>query len=248
MKASMNILEVNHIKKYYRKSRAVDDVTFQVKKGEIFGLLGENGAGKSTMLSIISTLVKPDSGTILYEGKDIMKDPKVIQKKLGYVPQEIALYTMLSGMDNLKFFCDMYHINKKDQDESINKVLDIIGLDKGVLKNKVETYSGGMKRRLNIGVALLHRPDVVILDEPTVGIDVQSRNQILDSMIVLAKEGTTIIYVGHYMEEIEKISDTICVMEKGKVVLLGEKDSLLNGKSKLTLEELYLNTVSKIIQ
>lgn len=240
----MNILEVNHIKKSYKKSKALDDVSFQVKEGEIFGLIGENGAGKSTMLSIISTLVKPDSGNVLYQGKDIIKHPMIIQKKLGFVPQEIALYTMLSGMDNLEFFSNMYHIKKIDQENRIREVMNIIGFDEEVLKKKVETYSGGMKRRLNIGVALLHNPNIVILDEPTVGIDVQSRNQILDAMIQLSQKGTTIIYVGHYMDEIEKISDTICVLENGKVVLLGDKKELLKTKGKLTLEELYLDTVA----
>jgi ABC-2 type transport system ATP-binding protein len=240
----MNILEVNHIKKYYKKSKALDDVSFQVKEGEIFGLIGENGAGKSTLLSIISTLVKPDSGNVLFRGKDIIKNPNIIQKNLGFVPQEIALYTMLSGMDNLRFFANMYHLNKAEQENRIREVMNIIGFDEKVLKKKVETYSGGMKRRLNIGVALLHNPNIVILDEPTVGIDVQSRNQILDAMIQLSQKGTTIIYVGHYMEEIEKISDTICVLEDGKVILLGEKNELLKTKGKLTLEELYLDTVT----
>lgn len=240
----MNILEVNHVKKYYKKSKAVDDVTFQVKHGEIFGLIGENGAGKSTMLSMIATLIKPDSGEILFNGKDIVTNPVIIQKKLGYVPQEIALYEMLSGMDNLIFFADMYQLSRQQKKRQIETVIQRIGLDKDILSKKVKTYSGGMKRRLNIGVALLHNPEIVILDEPTVGIDVISRNQILDTMTELAADGTTIIYVGHYMEEIEKISDTICVMDKGKVILIGEKEKLIREKGMLTLEELYLDTVT----
>lgn len=221
----MELLRVEQISKQFKKIKAVDGISFQVNKGEIIGLLGPNGAGKSTTISIISTLLKPDTGDILYAGTSILNRPKVIQESLGYVPQEIALYPMLSGMDNLYFWGRNYGIKGSQLKKKIDEVAEIIGIN-GRLKDKVKTYSGGMKRRLNIGAALLHDPELIIMDEPTVGIDPQSRKHILDTVLALNKKGMTVIYTSHYMEEVEYLCDRICIMDQGKIIADGTKAQL----------------------
>jgi ABC-2 type transport system ATP-binding protein len=187
---------------------------------------------------MIATLCKPDSGYIYYEGQDIVKNPAILRNVLGYVPQEIALYPSLKGIDNLRFWGRANHIRGKRLEQRIQEVSCIINFNEDYLNKKVSSYSGGMKRRLNIGVALLHKPSLIIMDEPTVGLDVEARNQILDTVIRLKKDGAGIIYAGHYMEEMEKICDRICLIDRGKCVLFGEKEELLKGKS--NLEQLYL--------
>lgn len=237
------MLALIKVKKYYKKNKAVDGISFQVKKGEIFGLIGSNGAGKSTIISMIATMIKPDEGDILFQGQSLVSNPKVIREYLGYVPQDIALYLTLSGRDNLIFWGYAYHVKKDILPERISEICEIIGFTEDMLKQKVSTYSGGMKRRLNIGVALLHHPELVIMDEPTIGIDIVARNQILESVKKLSNKGTTIIYCGHYMEEIEQICNTICILDKGKKIACGEKESLLNysnySQGRKTLESLY---------
>lgn len=232
------MLELMDVKKYFKNNRAVDGISFRVEKGEIIGLIGANGAGKTTTLSMIATLCKPDSGYIYYEGQDIVKNPAILRNVLGYVPQEIALYPSLKGIDNLRFWGRANHIWGKRLEQRIQEVSCIINFNEDYLNKKVGSYSGGMKRRLNIGVALLHKPSLIIMDEPTVGLDVEARNQILDTVIRLKKDGAGIIYAGHYMEEMEKICDRICLIDRGKCVLFGEKEELLKGKS--NLEQLYL--------
>jgi ABC-2 type transport system ATP-binding protein len=232
------VLELLNVKKYFKENKAVDGISFRVEKGEILGLIGANGAGKTTTISMIATLSKPDSGHIYYEGQDIIKNPMILRENLGYVPQEIALYPSLSGMDNLLFWGRANRIQGKELVERICEVSRIINLSADLLNKKVGSYSGGMKRRLNIGAALLHKPMLIIMDEPTVGLDVESRNQILETVNELKKQGAGIIYAGHYMEEMEKICDKICMIDRGKCVLFGEKDKLLQGKS--SLEQLYL--------
>jgi ABC-2 type transport system ATP-binding protein len=232
------MLELMDVKKYFKNNRAVDGISFRVEKGEIIGLIGANGAGKTTTLSMIATLCKPDSGYIYYEGQDIVKNPAILRNVLGYVPQEIALYPSLKGIDNLRFWGRANHIRGKRLEQRIQEVSCIINFNEDYLNKKVSSYSGGMKRRLNIGVALLHKPSLIIMDEPTVGLDVEARNQILDTVIRLKKDGAGIIYAGHYMEEMEKICDRICLIDRGKCVLFGEKEELLKGKS--NLEQLYL--------
>lgn len=237
------LLELVRVTKSFKKKIAVDQLSFQVQKGDVLGLIGNNGAGKSTTISMIATLNKPDSGDILYEGESILKNPKIFRRKLGYVPQEIALYEMLSGNDNLKFWGRAYHLFDKKLQERIGQIKEFMGLTEEQLRDKVIHYSGGMKRRLNIGVALLHEPDLIIMDEPTVGIDVVSRNRILDMVLQLSKQGKTIIYTGHYMEEIERICNKICVMDFGKSVMFGKKEDLL-GEEKLGLEAMLYSAAS----
>lgn len=221
------ILEIKGLKKHFKDVKAVDGIDFGVKEGEIFGLLGPNGAGKSTTISMLSTLIKPDRGLILYKNENIINNPKAIQRELGFVPQEIALYPTLSGLDNLKFWGKIYGLKGKELKKRINEISEIIGITDR-LKNRVEKYSGGMKRRLNIGAALLHEPQIIILDEPTVGIDPQSRNHILNSVKEINKRGSTVIYTTHYMEEAENLCDTICIMDKGKIIASGTKEELLD--------------------
>jgi ABC-2 type transport system ATP-binding protein len=240
------MLRLIDVKKSYHKNKAVDGISFEVKKGEVFGLIGSNGAGKSTTISMIATLLKPDEGDILYQGVSLVKDPKIIRNNLGYVPQDIGLYPSLSGFDNFIFWGKAYHVPSDLLHKRINEVCNVIGFTKDILKQKVKTYSGGMKRRLNIGVALLHQPQIVIMDEPTVGIDIVTRNQILDAVKILRDNGTTVIYCGHYMEEVEKICDTICILEKGKKIAYGNKDTLLSNPSgRKTLENLYLELLGE---
>ena len=221
------ILVAENLKKDFGVIKAVDGVNLEFKKGEIVGLLGPNGAGKSTTISMISTLYRPTSGKIFYNGTDIVKNPKAIQPDLGYVPQEIALYESLSGYENLKYFGGLYGLHGVELKKRIDSVSEIIGI-KDRLKDKVAEYSGGMKRRINIGVALLHNPKLIIMDEPTVGIDPQSRNHILETVKVLNQQGMTVIYTSHYMEEVEALCQNVYIMDHGKVIASGTQEELID--------------------
>jgi ABC-2 type transport system ATP-binding protein len=221
-----NMLKAENLQKSYGTVRAVDGISFEVKQGEVFGLLGPNGAGKSTTISMISTLIRPSGGSILFEGRDILAEPKAIQKKLGVVPQDVALYPTLSGYENLAFWGNLYGLSGAALKKRIGEVAEIIGLN-GRIRDRVDKYSGGMKRRLNIGAALMHMPELLIMDEPTVGIDPQSRNHILDTVLELNRRGMTILYTSHYMEEAEYLCTRICVMDQGKIIASGTKDELV---------------------
>ncbi len=234
----MNVLKVENLRKDFGSVKAVNDISFEVKKGEVFGLLGPNGAGKSTTISMISTLIPPTEGSILFEYGDIKYNNKEIRHRLGVVPQEIALYPTLSGYENLAFWGSIYNLRGLELKKRINEVSDIIGLN-GRLKDRVDKYSGGMKRRLNIGAALLHKPELLIMDEPTVGIDPQSRNHILDTVLELNRQGMTIIYTSHYMEEVEHLCNRICIMDEGKIIASGtqkELIELINGKTQINIK------------
>lgn len=231
------MLELMKVGKRYKNINAVDDLSFTLEKGEILGLMGPNGAGKSTTLSMIATLIKPDSGAIYYDGMNTIKQPKEMRSILGYVPQEIALYPSLSGLDNLKFWGRAYHIRGKHLKERIIHISKIINISEDDLCKKVQTYSGGMKRKLNIGIALLHKPKLIVLDEPTVGLDIETRDQILECIKELKSQGMSILYAGHYLEEMEQICDTICMMEKGKNIFLAKKEDILLKTG--SLEQLY---------
>ncbi len=221
------MLTIKNISKSFGDVKAVKNISFNVEDGEILGLLGPNGAGKSTTISMIATLLKPDEGVITYLGQNISKNDTSLKKDLGYVPQDIALYPTLSGLDNLKFWGNAYGIKKEFLSQRIGEVSNIIGITTR-LKDKVETYSGGMKRRINIGCALLHKPKLLILDEPTVGIDPQSRRHILDSVKYLNELNTTVIYTSHYMEEVEFLCDRICIMDQGEIIAKGSKKELID--------------------
>lgn len=227
------ILQVSKLRKNFGDINAVDDISFEIPKGQIVGLLGPNGAGKSTTISMISTLYKPTAGTLLFEGKDIVKEPKWIQPHLGYVPQEIALYQTLSGYENLKYFGGLYGLVGAELKNRIDEVSEIIGISDR-LKDRIEHYSGGMKRRINIGVALLHKPKLIIMDEPTVGIDPQSRNHILDTVKLLNRQGMTVIYTSHYMEEVEAICQNVHIMDHGKIIASGTQEALIEQSQSQT--------------
>ena len=221
------LIEAKGIKKYYKKVRAVDGIDLEVRQGEILGILGPNGAGKSTAISVISSLIRPDGGDVFFKGESILKNPAAIRRVMGIVPQEVALYPDLSAAENLKFFGKLYGLRGEKLKTRMQEVLDLLELN-GRAKDAVKNYSGGMKRRVNIGAALLHHPEVLIMDEPTVGIDPQSRSHILDTVKALNKKGMTIIYTSHYMEEVEQLCDRIYVMDHGKVIATGTKEDLKN--------------------
>lgn len=220
------MIEVINLTKNFKKVRAVDEVNFYIEPGEIVGLLGPNGAGKSTTIAMLSTLIQPTSGDVLLQHRSMLKNPSALRKVLGVVPQDIALYDELTARENLEFFGKIYKIPNNILKERILKILKQIGLDNEP-KKLVKHYSGGMKRRLNIGVALLHEPEYLIMDEPTVGIDPQSRNHILEAVKNLNKEvNTAIIYTSHYMEEVEELCDRIYIMDKGRIIAAGTKEEI----------------------
>lgn len=223
-------LEIQHLSKKYGKKIALENISFSVKKGICFGLLGPNGAGKSTTMKILTGIVIADSGSVKILGLDSIEHRQSIQQKVGYVPQSITLYEELNAYDNLMFFGKMYGVKDNLLKERIEKVLLQTGLlDRA--KDKVTEYSGGMKRRINIAAALLHEPKILILDEPTVGIDPQSRNHIFDMIHELKKEGVTIIYSTHYMEEVEALCDEIAIIDNGKIITQGNLKELLEQYS-----------------
>jgi len=234
----MTLLQVNDLYKEFGSTKAVAGISFEVRKGEVFGLLGPNGAGKSTTISMVSTLIPPTKGEIIFEGENIFRDPASLRHKLGVVPQDIALYPTLSGYENLSFWGSMYGLKGTALKKRIGEVAEIIGLN-GRLKDRVDKYSGGMKRRINIGAALLHKPELLIMDEPTVGIDPQSRNHILDTVLELNRQGMTIIYTSHYMEEVEYLCSRICIMDQGKIIASGTQEELvelIKGQTQVSLK------------
>jgi ABC-2 type transport system ATP-binding protein len=240
------MLKVENLYKDFGNVKAVEGISFEVKKGQVFGFLGPNGAGKSTTISIISTLIKPTSGDVLFEGISILSNPNLIRQKLGVVPQDIALYPTLTGYENLSFWGSIYGLSGSELKKRINDVSDIIGLN-GRIKDKVEKYSGGMKRRLNIGAALLHMPELLIMDEPTVGIDPQSRNHILDTVLELNKQGITIIYTSHYMEEVEYLCNELCIMDEGKIIASGSQQELVELVKEKTQINIKLNQMDETV-
>ena len=219
-------IQVQDLHKNFGDIYAVQGVSFDVQAGEIFSLLGPNGAGKSTTISMLSCLLEPTQGDALVMGNSILRGQMAVKQAIGVVPQEIALYEDLSARENLNFWGKMYGLRGAALKQRGDEVLDIIGLvDRQ--KGRSGKFSGGMKRRLNIGIALLHRPQVLILDEPTVGIDPQSRRSILDSVKELNRQGTTVFYTTHYMEEAQELSDHIAIMDHGKLIAHGTHDELI---------------------
>lgn len=216
----MNILSVHDLRKSFGELEAVKGVSFTVEKGESFSLLGPNGAGKSTIINMITGLFSPTAGAIHINDINVVKNPKQAQKLIGVVPQEIALYETMSARENLKFWGRMYNLSGKALEKSVDEVLEIIGLTERA-KDKIETFSGGMKRRVNIGAAILHHPQILIMDEPTVGIDPQSRNHILETVKRLNNQGMTIIYTSHYMEEVEYLCERIGIIDHGELIACG---------------------------
>ena len=219
------ILEVHNLVKKYGDFTAVNNVSFEIRQGEIFSLLGPNGAGKTTTISMLSTLYTPTSGEATIGGHSVTKDPMAVRNLIGVVPQELALYDDLSARENLVFWGQMYGLSGKALKIRVEEVLEQIGLSDKAGK-RVKTYSGGMKRRVNIGVGLLHKPSLLFMDEPTVGIDPQSRRAILDSVKALNRQGMTVLYTTHYMEEAQELSDRVGILDHGELIALGTQAEL----------------------
>jgi len=211
------MLEVAGLVKRYGPLVAVDGVSFTVGDGETVGLLGPNGAGKTTIVSMISGLVAPDSGEVRIDGRAIRGDTDPLKRRLGLVPQELALYDELSARDNLRFFGGLYDLAGAGLDSAMARVLELVGLADRA-REPVKNFSGGMKRRLNLAASLLHDPTILLLDEPTVGVDPQSRNAIFDNLEALKARGKSLVYTTHYMEEAERLCDRLVIVDKGRVV------------------------------
>lgn len=235
------VLQVQELRKRFGDRDVVRGVSFNVDKGESFGLLGPNGAGKSTTISMICGLLTSDDGDVQVGGVSVKQNPMAAKKKIGVVPQDIALYPTMSAKENLVFWGRMYGLTSAQAKKRADEVLHIVGLtDRG--KDQVGNFSGGMKRRINIGAALMHEPELLIMDEPTVGIDPQSRNHILETVKTLNQAGMTVIYTSHYMEEVEYLCDRVAIIDHGQLIASGTKtelcNRLANGASiKLTVDE-----------
>ncbi|WP_291584436.1 ABC transporter ATP-binding protein [Clostridium sp. UBA6640] len=221
----MKVLEVNNLTKKFKDLTAVDNINFSIEDGEIYGLLGPNGAGKSTVINMICGLISSDMGEIKILKSDIKKNMNSTKKNIGLVPQSVAVYWELTALENVKFFGSLYGLKGKELEEKSLEALEFVGLTDRI-KEPCRNFSGGMSRRLNIACAIVHKPKIIIMDEPTVGIDPQSRNHILNSVKKLNKMGSTIIYTSHYMEEVEEICSKVGIMDHGKLISEGTKEEL----------------------
>ena len=242
----MNAIEVMNLKKSFGDLQAVQDASFSADSGEVLSLLGPNGAGKSTTISMLSGLLAPTDGEASIMGYSVTKEPEAAKKSLGVVPQDIALYPDLSARENLVFWGKMYSLRGAALKSRVDEVLEVIGLADRQ-KDRVDKFSGGMKRRVNIGAALLHKPDVIIMDEPTVGIDPQSRRHILDNVKELNRQGMTVLYTTHYMEEAAELSDHIAIMDHGKIIAYGTHNELIKMVGEETRIDLTLNVEAEKI-
>ena len=250
------MIEVERLEKHYGSFVAVDDVSFTAAPGEIFGLLGPNGAGKSTTIGCISGLLEPTAGRVRVLGKDVVVERRAAREQLGVVPQEMALYEDLSAIENLRFWGAAYGLRGSTLTTRVRDVLATTGLADRA-KEPVEQYSGGMKRRINFGCAIVHRPKVVLLDEPTVGVDPQSRVRLFEMVKTLVADGTTVLYTTHYMEEAEQLCDRLAIIDRGKLIAngtleelrgqVGERDLLqLTGHFDATAVEQALGAVDDV--
>jgi ABC-2 type transport system ATP-binding protein len=219
------MIRVENLTKSFGSTVAVNNVTLSIRKGELFGLLGPNGAGKSTLINMLTGLLRQDSGTVAFTGYDRVRQAKEIRRLIGFVPQDMAFYLNYSAMENVRFFASLYGLKGKALSAAATAALEVAGLGECGRK-PAKTFSGGMKRRLNIACGIAHDPEIIILDEPTVGIDPQSRNHILRSVENLKRQGRTVVYTTHYMEEAENICSEIAIMDKGKIIALGTQEQL----------------------
>jgi ABC-2 type transport system ATP-binding protein len=221
-------LRVQGLSKNYGSTEAVADVNFDVRRGEVFGLLGLNGAGKTTLISMLATEKRPSAGDALLLGRSIRDERRAVRQMIGVAPQEIALYPNLTATENLRFFGRIYGVGRRELASRIEHLLSLIGLRER-REDRVATYSGGMKRRLNLAVALIHQPKLILLDEPTAGVDPQSREEILRIVRTLRDDGNAILYTTHYMEEAESLCDRLAILNRGRLVAIGTMSSLLAG-------------------
>jgi ABC-2 type transport system ATP-binding protein len=242
------ILKLNELTKKYDNRAVVDNVDLEIKKGEVFGLLGPNGAGKSTTMNMICNIVRPTLGSVEFMGKDFGRGNKELCSKLGYIPQDLAIHGSLKAWENVELFTSLYGIKGNELKNRVKESLEYVGLwDRR--NDYAKNFSGGMKRRLNIACAIGHHPDLLIFDEPTVGIDPQSRNFILEKIKESNRKGTTVIYTSHYMEEVESICTRIAIMDNGKIIATGTSEELkklvVDDTSSITLEEVFLTLTGK---
>ena len=245
-----NVIEIRGLVKTYKKIRAVDNLDLDVKKGSILGLLGPNGSGKSTTINCLLALIKKDSGSIKIYGKEMTPESYDIKKKIGVVFQDVGVYEELNVYENIDYFCGLYIKDKNKRKQLIEETIDLVGLNE-FLKFKPKELSGGLLRRLNIACGIAHDPDIIIFDEPTVAVDPQSRNNILEGIKKLNKNGATIIYTSHYMDEVEELCDYIVIIDRGKVIAEGSSDSLkamIDTKEKISFrsENLDNEIIEKI--
>jgi ABC-2 type transport system ATP-binding protein len=239
------MLEAVNLRKTFGTLVAVDDVSLTLENGRILALLGPNGAGKTTTVSMIATIVRPDRGEIRIDGTPLSGDTDPAKRKLGIVPQDLALYEELSARDNLRFFGSLYSLGGAELDRAVAEALETVGLmDRA--RDRVKVFSGGMKRRLNLAAGLLHNPAILLLDEPTVGVDPQSRNAIFDNLEQLKKQGKALLYTTHYMEEAERLADRIVVIDHGKVIADDTLQGLTRGGG--TLESAFLTLTGRSLR
>lgn len=235
----MSLVQIKDVVKRYGDKVSVDHLNLRIEEGEIFGLLGPNGAGKSTTIKMLSGLLKIDKGTIEVDGYSVAKNPIEVKRRIGLVPQELAIYDLLTARENVTYFARLYGLRGMLLEERVKESLAFVGLeDRG--DEQPKTFSGGMKRRLNIACAITHRPKLIIMDEPTVGIDPQSRNHILESVRKLNGLGSTVIYTSHYMEEVEAISSRVGILDHGHLIACGTSAEL---RRELSEEEKLVMTV-----
>ncbi|AVM67092.1 ABC transporter ATP-binding protein [Peptostreptococcaceae bacterium oral taxon 929] len=244
------VIEVRGLVKKYKELTAVDNLDLDVKKGEILGLLGPNGSGKSTTINCILSLLKKDAGTVKIFGEEMSADAYDIKRRIGVVFQDVAVYDELSVYENIDYFCGLYISDKADRKALVQRAIDLVSLNDFV-KFKPKKLSGGLLRRLNIACGIAHRPEIIILDEPTVAVDPQSRNNILEGIKKLNEEGSTIIYTSHYMDEVDFLCDDIVIIDKGKVIAKGTSEELkdmitMNEKISFTSKELNEDLITKI--
>ena len=246
------MLDVQHLRKSFGSVVAVDDVSFTLRKGELVGLLGPNGAGKTTTVSMIAGLVTPERGDVLIDGKRLAGDTDPAKRRIGLVPQDIALYEELSARENLRFFGSLYDLTGGALEQAMISTLALVGLADRA-RDAVKTFSGGMKRRLNLAAGLLHDPDILLLDEPTVGVDPQSRNAIFENLELLKNRGKALLYTTHYMEEAERLADRIVVIDHGRAIAddtlagLQSRVPSVDGKP-ATLESVFLTLTGRSLR
>jgi len=237
------IVEVKDLVKKFDDLTAVDHVSFGIETGEVFGLLGPNGAGKTTTISMISCLIDPTEGEVVVDGNSTRSKPTAVKATLGVVPQDVALYPTLSAAENLAFWARMYGLSGTDLKQAVHDALELAGLEERA-KERIEKYSGGMKRRINIAAGILHRPKVLLMDEPTVGIDPQSRNHILETVKDLNASGMTVLYTSHYMEEVEYLCSRIAIMDHGKIIAMGTLNELRDIVGSMDVIDIKVEDVS----
>lgn len=247
-------IQVSNLVKTFGKNEAVKGVSFTIGKGEIFGLLGPNGAGKSTTINMMCGYLEPTSGDTIIDGASVTKEPMNVKRMIGVVPQEIALYKDLNSVENLKFFGELYGLSAKECKERANDILQFVGLYER-RKEPIKNFSGGMQRRVNMAIAMIHQPNFLLMDEPTVGVDPQSRENIFDTIEKIRDQGKTILYTTHYMEEAERLCNHIAIMDEGRIIAMGTLEQLLAMRDQTRevqrphgLQELFIQLTGRTLR